>query len=242
MSGMTELPPRPWFYHVANPLLRTLLRLLTRVDMRGFENVPSEGGLVIAISHSSFLDPVLLVAFTPRKAVVPMTKIEAFDYPILGGLLRLYGAFPVRRGQVDLTAFKTALLILNSGAAMVIAPEGHRSEDGALQKSREGAILLSLRTGAPILPVAVWGGKAFWKSLARLRRAPLHCRIGAPVMPVRNGAKPTRENIERMADELMIKIAEQMPPELHGYYAGALNQPITQLEPYRVRQAKEAVA
>jgi 1-acyl-sn-glycerol-3-phosphate acyltransferase len=236
MMDTTNLPPRPWFYHVANPLLRTLFHLLTRVDLQGFENVPQEGGLVIAISHSSFLDPVLLVCFTPRKAIVPMTKIEAFDYPILGVLLRWYGAFPVRRGEVDLAAFKTALRILNGGAAMVIAPEGHRSEDGALQKSREGAILLALRTGAPILPVAVWGGKAFWTSLARLRRAPIYCRIGQPVMPITNGTKPTRENIGRMADELMIKIAEQMPHELHGYYADALHQPITQLAPYRAAQ------
>ncbi|MBI5300837.1 MAG: 1-acyl-sn-glycerol-3-phosphate acyltransferase [Chloroflexi bacterium] len=240
MSMPPGLPPRPWFYYVANPLLRTLLRMLTRVDIHGFENVPPKGGLVVAISHSSFLDPVLLAAFTPRKDVVPMAKVEAFDYPILGALLRWYGAFAVRRGEADMAAFKMALRVLNGGAVVVIAPEGHRSETGALQKGREGAIMLSLRTGAPILPVAVWGGKAFWSSLSRLRRAPLHCRIGKPVLPVVTGAKPTREGMGKMSDELMVKIAELMPPELHGYYTGALAHPIHHLELYRAPMGKEA--
>ncbi len=234
MSVLATLPPRPWFYHYANPFLRWLFWLTTRVDIRGLENVPQKGGLIIAISHSSFLDPALLAAFTPRPDVVPMTKAEAFNIPILGFLLRLYGAFPVRRGQADVSAFKMALTILNSQAVMIIAPEGHRSETGVLQKGREGAILLSLRSGAPILPVGVWGGKKYWSSLMRFRRAPVHCRIGKPVLPVAN-SKPTRADLERMSDELMLKIAELMPRELHGYYADALDQPINYLQMYQAR-------
>jgi 1-acyl-sn-glycerol-3-phosphate acyltransferase len=103
---------------------------------------------------------------------------------------------------------------------MVMAPEGHRSESGALQQGREGAIMLSLRTGAPILPVAVWGGKAFWKNLARLKRTSMWFHVGEPVLPVVMGTKPTREQMAQMSDELMFCIADMMPPEIHGYYAG----------------------
>lgn len=199
-------------------MLRLVFRLILRVDIRGLERVPRKGPLIIAISHSSFLDPLLAGAFLPRD-VTPMAKIEAFSIPVVGLIVRLYGAFPVRRGEVDLAAFKTALQILQSGSAMVIAPEGHRSENGALQQGREGAIMLSLRSGAPILPVAVWGGKPLWKNLARLRRTPMWFYVGEPVIPVATGAKPTRERMSDMSDELMIRIAEMMPLEMRGYYA-----------------------
>ena len=209
---------RPWFYHFGNRVLRLVFRVVLRVDIRGLDRVPREGPLIIAISHSSFLDPLLAGAYVPRD-VTPMAKIEAFSIPVIGLVVRLYGAFPVRRGEVDLAAFKTALQILQNGSAMVIAPEGHRSENGALQQGREGAIMLSLRSGAPILPVAVWGGKPLWKNLSRLRRTPMWFYVGEPVIPAATGAKPTRERMRDMSNELMVRIAEMMPPEDRGYYS-----------------------
>jgi 1-acyl-sn-glycerol-3-phosphate acyltransferase len=214
---MSTYPKRSWFYRLANWALRWVFRLLLRLDIRGIENVPRQGPVIFAISHSSFLDPVIIGPHTPRD-VVPMAKIEAFDLPVLGLVLRLYGAFAVRRGEVDLTAIKTALKVLQSGQCLVIAPEGHRSETGALQRGREGAIILALRSGAPILPVAIWGGKKFWKNLVRLRRTEMMYYIGKPVTPIIK--QPTREQIAAMSDELMLLIAQMMPPELHGYYAG----------------------
>lgn len=199
-------------------MLRLVFRLILRVDIRGLERVPREGPLIIAISHSSFLDPLLTGAYMPRD-VTPMAKIEAFGIPVIGLIVRLYGAFPVRRGEVDLAAFKTALQILQSGSAMVIAPEGHRSENGALQQGREGAIMLSLRSGAPILPVAVWGGKPLWKNLSSLRRTPMWFYVGEPVIPITSGSKPTRERMSDMSHELMVRIAEMMPPDVRGYYS-----------------------
>lgn len=214
---MNGYPRRSWFYHLSNRALRLVFRLVFRIDARGIENVPRTGPVIIAISHSSFLDPVFVGPLVPRE-VVPMAKIEAFDIPVIGLVLRLYGAFAVRRGEVDMTAIKTALKILASGQCLVIAPEGHRSETGALQQGRDGAIILSLRSGAPILPVAVWGGKAFWKNIVRLRQTEIKFYVGKPVMPIieRNA---TREQIAQMADELMLLIAEMMPAEMRGYYA-----------------------
>lgn len=206
---------RPWFYYFANWALRGVFRVILRVDLRGVENVPRRGALIVCISHSSFIDPVLMGTYLPRE-VVPMAKIEAFDYPILGACIRWYGAFAVRRGEVDVRAFKNALAVLHSDSALVIAPEGHRSETGALQRGREGAVMLALRSGAPLLPVAVWGGKALWRNLARLRPTPMYIRIGKPLVVATS--KPTRDQISTMADELMLAIAALMPRELHGYY------------------------
>ncbi len=209
---------RPWFYYFGNWFLRMAFRIILRVEIRGLENVPRQGPLIVAISHSSFIDPMLAGAYIPRD-VTPMAKVEAFGWPVIGLIVRLYGAFPVRRGEADTSAFKTALRILQSGGAMVMAPEGHRSESGALQRGREGAIMLSLRTRAPILPVAVWGGKPLWKNLAHLRRTEMKFYVGEPVLPIITEIKPTRELITQMADEFMMRIADLMPSEIHGYYA-----------------------
>ncbi|MCL4488577.1 MAG: 1-acyl-sn-glycerol-3-phosphate acyltransferase [Chloroflexi bacterium] len=209
---------RPAFYYFGNAFLRAAFKILLRVDVRGLENVPRDGPLIVAITHSSFLDPLLAGAYTPRE-VIPMAKAEVFSWPVIGLIVRSYGAFPVRRGEVDVSAFKSALRILEGGYALVIAPEGHRSESGTLQRGREGAIMLSLRTGAPILPVAVWGGKGFWENLSHLRRTPMRFYVGEPVIPELLGAKPTRERMAQMSDELMIRAAEMMPPEMRGYYA-----------------------
>jgi 1-acyl-sn-glycerol-3-phosphate acyltransferase len=222
---------RPWFYYFGNWFLRTFFPLILRVDIRGLEHVPREGALIIAISHSNFLDPLVTGAYTPRD-VIPMAKIEAFNYPVIGWIVKWYGAFPVRRGEADMSSFKTALRLLQGGHALVMAPEGHRSESGALQQGREGAIMLSLRTGAPILPVAVWGGKSLWKNLAHLRRTPMWFYVGEPVLPEVRATKPTREWVGQLADELMFCIADMMPPDLHGYYSGK-SRTTFHLQPWR---------
>jgi 1-acyl-sn-glycerol-3-phosphate acyltransferase len=210
---------RPAFYYFGNVVLRVFFRLLFRIDLRGLERVPAEGPLIVAISHSSFLDPMLVGPFI-RRDVTPMAKAESFHWPIIGAIVRWYGAIPVRRGEADLSAFKKALKLLAGGGVLVIAPEGHRSETGALQRGREGAIILSLRTGAPILPVAVWGGKAFWSNLAHVRRTVMHFYVGEPVLPVFLNGKPTRERVSEMSDDLMLRIAGLMPAEIRGYYQG----------------------
>ncbi len=228
---MAAARTRPRFYYFGNVVLRTAFSIALRVDLRGLENVPREGPLIIAISHSTFLDPLLAGAYVPRD-VTPMAKIEAFHLPIIGWIVRHYGAFPVSRGKLDLAAFKTALQILQSKGAMVIAPEGHRSESGALQHGREGAIMLSLRSGAPILPVAVWGGKPFWNNLKRLRRTPMQFYVGAPLIPESTETKPTRERMAAMSDELMMAIAGMMPEDVRGYYADGSRFTTRHLVPY----------
>ncbi len=226
---------RPWFYYFANSFLRNFFRITLRLRLSGLELVPRTGALIVAISHSSFLDPLLAGAYLPRD-LTPMAKSEAFRVPVIGWWVKWYGAFAVRRGEADINAFKTAIRILEQGGAIVIAPEGHRSESGALQRGREGAIMLSLRSGSPILPIAIWGSNRFKKNISRLRRTDVNFRVGEPVLPTLIGVKPTREQLKEMADELMIRIAEILPPELRGYYSDRLQAHWRFLKPYREEQ------
>lgn len=208
-----------WFYHFANALFRLAFRILLDYRVRGLEKVPREGSLIVAINHASFIDPLMIGAFVPRH-VTMMGKVELFRKPIFGLLVRLYGAFPVRRGEGDLQAVRRSLEVLQAGRALLLAPEGTRSKDGTLQRGKEGTALVALRTGATIVPVAVWGPKYLWKNLARLHRTKAELVVGEPFRLESPTARPRREELQELTDEIMRRIAVLMPRELRGAYAG----------------------
>lgn len=218
MEAMTK---RTWFFHFANWFLRTFFSIFTRLDIRGLDRVPMEGGLITAMNHTAFLDPLLVISLLGRD-VIPMAKIELQTTPFIGTWAKWYGAYFVRRGEADVSAFKTSLQFLKRGDAINIAVEGHRSESGTLLQGREGAIIIAQRSNAPILPVAIWGSRELKHNIGRLRRTDIHMRIGAPVMIVL-GDKPSRNELAQATDELMMRIAEMMPAELRGYYANAVH-------------------
>ncbi len=207
-----------WFYRLANAFFRLAFRVLFDYRLRGLENGPREGPLIVAINHASFADPLLVGAFIPRP-IIMMGKVELFRKPVFGLLVRMYGAFPVRRGEGDLQAVRRSLEVLRSGDALLLAPEGTRSKDGKLQRGKEGTALIALRTGALILPVAIWGPKYLWKNLARLRRTKVEMVIGEPFCLESPSRRPSRQQLRELTDEIMRRIAVLMPPELRGAYA-----------------------
>ncbi len=211
---------RTWFFHFANWFLRTFWSIFTRLDIRGLDLVPMEGGLITAMNHTAFLDPLLVISLLGRD-VIPMAKIELQTTPFIGAWARWYGAYFIRRGEADVSAFKTSLQLLKQGNAINIAVEGHRSEAGTLLRGREGVIIIAQRANAPILPVAIWGSRDLKHNIGRLRRTDIHVRVGAPVV-VALGDKPSRNELAEATDELMMRIAEMMPAELRGYYANAV--------------------
>lgn len=206
------------FYHFANRLLRRLVfPPVLKIELRGLENVPRTGPLLVAINHSSFLDPILVGAYFPRD-VIMMSKVENMRNPLYGWLVRLYGAFPVRRGEADTQAVKIALRLLRRGQAVLMAPEGTRSPDGRLQAGRPGTVLLARRTGALVLPTAIWEPQRLWYNLARLRRTPVTLAVGQPIRFQEGG---DRETLQAQTDRLMLRLAELLPPELRGPYGNA---------------------
>lgn len=207
-----------WFYHFANFVFRMFFRVVFDYRIEGLENVPPHGPLIVAINHTSFTDPLMAGAFIPRH-IIMMAKAELFEKPLFRYLIAWYGAFPVRRGAGDLSAMRRSLQVLGEGKALLVAPEGTRSDDGRLQPGKEGTALLALRTGAAILPVALWGAKDMWRNLRRLRRTRVHMVIGKPFrLPVQK-TRPSREELRQLTDEIMRHIAVLLPPELRGAYA-----------------------
>ncbi len=204
-------------YRIMNWGLRRAFPMALRLTIDGLGNVPATGPVIVAINHSSFVDPMLVGAYLKRP-VVMMSKIENFSLPIGGWIVKMYGAFPIRRGVVDRESIKIALDVLRGGRVLLMAPEGTRSPNGQLQPGHDGMAMLAARTGAVVVPFAVAGGKSVWANLKRLRRTRVAVRIGAPLTLNDFGEKPSREQLSVLTERVMLRLAELLPPEQRGVY------------------------
>jgi 1-acyl-sn-glycerol-3-phosphate acyltransferase len=200
-----------------NALLRLLYFLLLRLEVSGAENVPETGALILMINHVDALDPFIVVGIFSR-AVTPMSKIEVFDIPLIGILARAYGAFPIRRGQVDKRALRQSFRVLREEAALLIAPEGTRSPTCSLQRGKEGMALIAARSGAAIIPVGITGTEDASRYWRQLRRAPVRIAIGEPFQLDPGGERLRRPLLRAMTDEAMYRLAATLPPEYRGVY------------------------
>ncbi|MGQ9468010.1 MAG: lysophospholipid acyltransferase family protein [Anaerolineae bacterium] len=206
------------FRRALQRMARHLIQTLVRVEAAGLERIPPSGPLLLINNHINFLDPVLSYLFAPRH-LVGFSKLENFTHPLLGPLVRFGDAIPVRRGTADLAAIRAALDTLARGEALLIDPEGTRSHHGRLQPARTGVVILALRSGAPILPVAIWGQEQFWTDLRHLRRTTVWMRVGHPFYLQANGDRISREEREAMAREVMWQLAALLPAPYRGAYA-----------------------
>jgi 1-acyl-sn-glycerol-3-phosphate acyltransferase len=142
---------------------------------------------------------------------------------------------PVRRGDGDTTALRKAIAALEKGYIFGIAPEGTRNITGKLKRAHPGTVLLALHSGAPLLPLAHWGGEHFLKNLARLKRTEFHIRVGEPFHLNVEGIRMTRETRQQIVDEMMFRLAELLPPEYRGEY-----EKVTESEPVYIKASKIA--
>ncbi|ADD02411.1 1-acyl-sn-glycerol-3-phosphate acyltransferase [Thermoanaerobacter italicus Ab9] len=145
------------FYYIAKIIVRTIIKVIFKIKIKGLENIPKKGPVIICSNHISFLDPPVIGALLNRR-IYFMAKEELFKNPFLRLLLGTgLGAFPVKRGTADLSAIKTALTYLKKGKAIGIFPEGTRSKTGQLQKAEPGVAMLAIKGNAPVVPIAIKG-------------------------------------------------------------------------------------
>jgi 1-acyl-sn-glycerol-3-phosphate acyltransferase len=201
-----------------NLALRTAFKLLLNLEVVGLEKVPPEGPLILMINHTDLIDPAIAGGVMPRE-IVAMSKIESFRDPILSIIVRLYGAFPVRRGEVDLRATRRALEVLHNGEVLLMAPEGTRSKDCRLQPGHDGMTFVALRANAPVLPMAITGTNRFGSNLKRRRRTDVKIVIGKPFRFRSNERKVKRDVLRQMTEEAMYQLAAVLPPEYRGVYS-----------------------
>lgn len=144
------------FYRAVRAIFGPVFRLIYRVRVTGLENIPAEGGVLIASNHISMLDPILLGAAIGRP-IRFMAKSSLFRIPVLHGLLKLLGAFPINRGSADPTSLRTAINSIKEGDAVGIYPQGtrYKKKDPRETQTRSGAGLIVYRAGCDVIPVSI---------------------------------------------------------------------------------------
>ena len=192
-----------WVYDFCRCILTLPTMLIYRARAIGTEHVPPTGPVLLAPNHFSQWDHFFAAVFLRRK-VCFMAKSQLFRPPFLSFILSHGGAFPVRRGHRDTEAIKTADAILARGDCMLIYAEGGRSRSGGLGQPRPGIGRIALRSGVPVVPMAIHGsaGVRGWK---RLRFPKVTVQYGEPLsFPVEEN--PSRERGQEVADEIFDRV------------------------------------
>ena len=201
--------------------LRGLVKVVTfftmRTTIRGMENFPRHGPALIVINHLGDADAVLLGASIPTT-IDGLGKIELNDERIVGPIFRAYGVIWVHRGRPDRRALRAELDALAEGRMLGLAPEGRQSLIGGLEEGNEGAAFLAMKSGAPIVPIAMTGteNENIFGHLKRWKRAPVTLTVGKP-FHLREQAD-RQKMLQEGTRQIMQSLADLLPDSYRGNY------------------------
>ena len=143
-------------YTIFRAILVWPVRLIFRIHIKGKENIPTGGGYMVCANHVSAIDPILICAAFPQK-VCYMGKKEVFKVPVLGWLIRAFGAFPVDRSGGNTGTIKNAIAKLKKGDCLGIFPQGTRCRGKEIEETslKMGAAMISAKAEATVVPVKI---------------------------------------------------------------------------------------
>jgi 1-acyl-sn-glycerol-3-phosphate acyltransferase len=204
-------------------LARPLFKVLFALEHHGASNVPTDGPVILAGNHPSYLDP-LLVALPLKRTIRFMAWDALFKVPLLGGVIKAMGAFPVdlRKGKGE-SAYREACSVLERGEALGIFPEGQRSERGPMGELRAGVARLAIATGAPIVPITIGGASRAWPKWRLLPKpAKIVVRYHAPIR-LDEAERAARGDDRGYQQEIMQRVAASINRSLTPALRGAAN-------------------
>lgn len=141
--------------NVVKFFIGVVLRILFRVKLYGTSNIPENGAAVLCANHIAEMD-MFFIGFKIKRLIRWMAKEELFRIPVIGIIIKHLGAFSIKRGKADVESIRTALGLLSEGHIVGIFPEGTRmARTRRNVKVKRGAVLLALKAGVPVIPVAI---------------------------------------------------------------------------------------
>lgn len=137
-------------------LIRSLYKLLYKIEVKGIENIPPNGKIIIASNHVSNNDPPLILSFVAkiRTDFAVLAKKELFKNPIFGYIIEKLGAIPVDRQNINISSIKKAIEVLSENRCLLIFPEGTRNKNN-IAKPKSGISYLVSKTKANVIPVKI---------------------------------------------------------------------------------------
>lgn len=197
-----------WALELVRPTVGVFSRALWKIEFVGVENVPANGGVIIAANHQTYLDPFWL-SLQVKRPIRYLAWSAAFSWPLVGRCLTWLGAWPLALEGSDPAAIRRSIQWLRDGGAVVIFPEGGRSTStGEMDRFKAGAVRLALEANVPILPVTIKGGNRIWP---RGWRVPRLGKVVVTYHPLYHPAQPPAEETRAFArreSERLAKVIE----------------------------------
>ena len=195
-------------YNIFYNLAKLFARVFFRMRVVHPERMIESGPLILAVNHSSFFDPPL-AGICSRRAVYFLARKTLLQWPFFGPLFPDMNVIPVERDGNDMSALREVIKKIKEGNGVVLFPEGTRSKDGNIQPGRAGIGLVIAKTGAPVLPMRIFGAyDAFPKNSKRLHFSQITVVLGEPIFFSPNDlASATRQTYQALSDRVMEVIA-----------------------------------
>lgn len=203
-----------------------LIGLISRITLRGAENIPAKGGFILAPCHFSAIDPVIMGVGLWKAGRAPrfMAKESLFRVPVLGSILRGLGQIPVdRAGQKRaLGPMKAARILANTGSGLIVYPEGSLTRDPDLwpMRGKTGAVRMALDADIPLIPAAHWGTQILMPRYSgRLKFFPptaITILIGKPIDLTAFRGKPIDQKLLTAATDILMAAIAGLQGQLRG--------------------------
>jgi len=210
-------------FKIAVGIIRLLLNVLTRTEVKDKENLPANGPIIAVCNHINLLDPVIhIINILPRDSIF-LAKEELFRFwpmPLFALLMRIAEALPVpRRGtnEARQEVQRKAMAVLAAGNVLGIYPEGTRSKDAQLNLANPGAARLALRCNVPLIPISIYGSEKM-KGFGWFTRPRVVVTFGKPFNLPRQDREPSFTRIQQLSGMIMEHIRDILPPQYHGKY------------------------
>jgi 1-acyl-sn-glycerol-3-phosphate acyltransferase len=221
-----------FYWFMKNLVIGPLLLGIFRPWVVGLENIPKEGGVILASNHLSFIDSIFLPLVVPRR-VAFLAKSEYFTGTGLKGwatrqFMSAAGQLPIDRsgGKASEDSLNTGLRVLGSGGVLGIYPEGTRSPDAKMYRGRTGVARMVLEAGVPIVPVAMIDTEKAMPTGTRLPKVRrIGIIIGEPLDFSRfEGMEGDRFVLRSVTDELMYELQRLSHQEYVDVYASSVKE------------------
>lgn len=194
---------------VITTIIRPYMRLYHHLELRGGENIPKYGPLLIALNHASLLDVPALMVLDPFPDTATVVKSSMFKVPLIGWILRQWGAIPVEREGRDSSSVRAMLALLRDGGVIAVAAEGRRTRSGRLEPINQVFARIAVSAGVQVLPVGVSGSfRALPPGAILPRPNKILVRVGQP-FKIERGTDATAA-----AERIRREIAALLPPEM----------------------------
>jgi 1-acyl-sn-glycerol-3-phosphate acyltransferase len=202
-------------------LIRLIFNLIAHVEVEGYENLPKEGGFVIATNHLGILDVPIAFYALDRWDMFVMIGEKWQNVGLFRWVGKYFNFIFIDRFNPDIKTLRKVISLMEENNILVIAPEGTRSRTGSLIEAKPGASYLATKLNRPIVPVGITGteDQALLGYLKKLRRG--HIRVNAgPIFILPPLPREHRdEALKQYTDEIMCHIAALLPEKYRGVYA-----------------------